>query len=195
LFISHGGGPWPYVDSLKQMYVRTERELRRMSERLPAQPKAVVVISAHWEASEFSVATGARPSMEYDYSGFPAHTYQIRYPAPGEPVLAEHARKLIADAGLKVAANPSQGFDHGVFVPLSLMYPKADMPIVMISIKSGYDPGEHLALGRALAPLRDGGGLIVGSGLTYHNMRGFNQEGSTEDANAFTSYLNEAIAL
>jgi aromatic ring-opening dioxygenase catalytic subunit (LigB family) len=194
-FISHGGGPWPYVDSLKQMYTRTERELRRLADRLPARPQAALVISAHWEAPDFSVATGARPSMVYDYGGFPAHTYQILYAAPGEPAFAEYARELIAGAGLKVIANANQGFDHGVFVPLSLIYPQADMPIVMISIKSGYDPKEHLALGRALAPLRERGALIVGSGLTYHNMRGFNQENSTEDANAFTRYLNEAIAL
>jgi aromatic ring-opening dioxygenase catalytic subunit (LigB family) len=133
--------------------------------------------------------------MVYDYGGFPAHTYQIRYGAPGEPEFAEDARDLIAAAGLKVVTNPSQGFDHGVFVPLSLMYPSADMPIVMISIKSGYDPAEHLALGRALAPLRDRGGLIIGSGLTYHNMRGFNQERATEDAEAFTRHLNDVIAL
>jgi len=194
-FISHGGGPWPYVDSLRQLYPRTERELRRLPDRLPERPTAVVVISAHWEAPEFSVATGARPPMDYDYSGFPAHTYQIRYDAPGLPVLADYARELLAAAGLNVVANPSQGFDHGVFVPLSLMYPKADMPIVMISIKSGYNPREHLALGRALAPLRDRGALIVGSGLTYHDMRGLNQERSTEDAEAFTGYLNEAVAL
>jgi len=195
LFVSHGGGPWPYVDSLKPMYARTERELRGLPDRLPARPKAVLVISGHWEAPNFSVATGARPPMEYDYAGFPAHTYQIRYAAPGSPELADHARDLIAGAGLKVVADPGRGFDHGVFVPLCLMYPNADMPIVMISIKSGYDPGEHVALGRALAPLRDQGVLIVGSGLTYHNMRGFNQERSTPDAEAFTRYLNDAIAL
>ncbi len=195
LFISHGGGPWPYVESLRQGYVRTERELRRLSERLPARPKAVLVISGHWEASEFSVATSAHPSMEYDYSGFPPHTYQIRYAAPGDPALAEQARRLIDAAGLNVVTNASRGFDHGVFVPLCLLYPQADMPIVMISIKSGYDPREHLALGRALAPLRDQGALILGSGLTYHNMRGFYQASSAPDAVAFTRYLDEAIAL
>jgi aromatic ring-opening dioxygenase catalytic subunit (LigB family) len=183
------------VHSLKQMYVRTEQELRRLPERLPARPTAVLVISGHWEVPNFSVATGARPPMEYDYSGFPAHTYQIRYAAPGDPALAEHARMLIAGAGLTSVADPSRGFDHGVFVPLSLMYPKADMPVVMVSIKSGYDPSEHLAIGRAFAPLRDEGVLIVGSGLTYHNMRGFNRDSSTQDAEAFTRYLNEAIAL
>jgi aromatic ring-opening dioxygenase catalytic subunit (LigB family) len=195
LFISHGGGPWPYVDALKQMYVRTEKELRQLPERLPARPKAVLVISGHWEAPQFSVSTGARPPMEYDYSGFPPHTYQIRYQAPGDPELAGHARNLLAAAGIETTPDAHRGFDHGVFVPLGLMYPKADMPIVMVSIKSSYDPAEHLALGQALAPLRDESVLIVGSGLTYHNMRGFGRDSSTPDAESFTRYLNEAIAL
>jgi len=195
LFISHGGGPWPYVDTLKQMYVRTEKELRQLPARLPARPKAVVVISGHWEAAQFSVSTGAQPPMEYDYSGFPPHTYQIRYQAPGDPELAARTRELLAAAGIESTADASRGFDHGVFVPLGLMYPHADMPIVMVSIKSSYDPAEHLALGQALAPLRDEGVLIVGSGLTYHNMQGFGRDSSTPDAEAFTRYLNEAIAL
>lgn len=195
LFISHGGGPWPYVDSLKTMYVNTERELRRLPERLPERPKAVLVVSAHWEAPRFSVATGAHPPMEYDYGGFPAHTYQLRYDAPGDPALADDARNLINAAGLDVVTSANQGFDHGVFVPLSLMFPRADVPIVMVSIKSGYDPREHLALGRALAPLRERDVLVVGSGLNYHNMSGFRQDGATADAEAFTQYLNQAIAL
>ena len=195
LFISHGGGPWPYVDTLRQMYGRTEKELRRLHERLPARPKSVMVISGHWEAPQFSVSTNARPSMEYDYSGFPPHTYLIRYQAPGDPELAAHARKLLAAAGIESTPDARRGFDHGVFVPLELMYPKADMPIVMVSVKSNYDPAEHLALGRALAPLRDEGVLIVGSGLTYHNMRGFGRDSSASIAESFTRYLNEAIAL
>jgi len=133
--------------------------------------------------------------MEYDYGGFPPHTYQIRYPAPGDPALAEHARDLVAAAGIDAAMDSNKGFDHGVFVPLALMYPQADMPIAMVSVKSDYNPVEHMALGRALAPLRDEGVLIVGSGLTYHNMRGFNQDSSTADAEAFTRYLNESVAL
>jgi aromatic ring-opening dioxygenase catalytic subunit (LigB family) len=195
LFISHGGGPWPYVDALKQMYVRTEKELRRLAGQLPARPKAVLVVSGHWEAPTFTVSTALRPPMLYDYGGFPPHTYQIRYPAPGSPELGARARDLIAAAGILVATDSHRGFDHGVFVPLSLIYPDADMPVVMVSMKSGYDPAEHLALGRALAPLRDEGVLIVGSGLNYHNMRGFRDANGAADAEAFTRYLNEAVAL
>jgi aromatic ring-opening dioxygenase catalytic subunit (LigB family) len=195
LFISHGGGPWPYVETLRQMYLRTEKELRRLPARLPAQPKAVVVISGHWEAPQFSVSTSARPPMEYDYSGFPPHTYQIRYQAAGDPELAAHARRLLAAAGIETTPDARRGFDHGVFVPLGLMYPNEDMPIVMVSIKSSYEPAEHFALGQALAPLRDEGVLIVGSGLNYHNMRGFGLDSSTSDAESFTRYLNEAVAL
>jgi aromatic ring-opening dioxygenase catalytic subunit (LigB family) len=195
LFLSHGGGPWPYVDALRQMYVHTESELRGLPARLSIRPKAALVVSAHWETSRFSFATTATPQMEYDYGGFPPHTYQIRYPAPGDPALAEHARNLVAAAGIDVATDSHKGFDHGVFVPLSLMYPQADMPIAMVSVKSNHDPVEHMALGRALAPLRDEGVLIVGSGLTYHNMRGFNQDSATADAEVFTRYLNESVAL
>src|SRR5271165_2909987 len=130
LFISHGGGPWPYVDALKPMYVRTESELRRLPERLPARPKAVLVISGHWEAPQFSVSTGAQPPMEYDYRGFPSHTYHIRYPAPGDPELAGYTCNLLAAAGIESTPDSRRGFDHGVFVPLGLMYPNADMPIV-----------------------------------------------------------------
>jgi aromatic ring-opening dioxygenase catalytic subunit (LigB family) len=155
----------------------------------------VLTISGHWEAPKFSIATGARPPMEYDYSGFPPHTYKIRYAAPGDPDLAGRARKLLTEAGIESALDPARGYDHGVFVPLGLMYPLADMPIVMMSIQSGYDPARHLALGRALEPLRDEGVLIIGSGLNYHNMRGFGLDTSTRDAELFTRYLNEAIAL
>lgn len=195
LFISHGGGPWPYVEELRTAYANTERQLRRLPERLLVQPKAVLVISGHWVAPQFTVSTAVRPPMEYDYSGFPPHTYKIRYAAPGDTHLAGRARALIRDAGIESATDPDRGFDHGVFVPLGLMYPKADVPIVMVSVEASYDPAQHIALGRALAPLRDEGVLIVGSGLNYHNMRGFGLDSSFQDAELFTRYLNDAIAL
>lgn len=194
LFISHGGGPWPFVDGLRPMYAYTEQELRRLPARLSVRPKAILVISGHWEAPKFSLASNAHPPMEYDYSGFPAHTYQIRYLAPGNPELAQRTRDLLASAGIESLQDHARGFDHGVFVPIGLMVPNADIPILMASIKSNYDPAEHLAMGQALAALRDEGVLIVGSGLTYHNMRGFGRDESNAVAKEFTQYLDQAVA-
>jgi aromatic ring-opening dioxygenase catalytic subunit (LigB family) len=194
LFISHGGGPWPYVAGLREKYARTEQVLTHLPQRLAARPKCVLVVSGHWEAPEFSVATAAYPSMEYDYSGFPPHTYQIKYEAPGESRLATQILGLLQGRGIVALPDANRGFDHGVFVPMALMFPAADMPILMVSVKSGYAPAEHLALGEALAPLRDEGVLIVGSGLNYHNMRGFGRVESARDARVFTDYLNEAVS-
>jgi len=194
-FVSHGGGPWPWVDGMRQAFAKTEHEFRQMPQRLPAKPRAVLVITGHWESSEFTVSTSAHPPMEYDYYGFPEHTYHIKYPAPGAPVLAARVRELLGQAGITSREDAQRGFDHGTFVPLALMYPDADVPVVMLSMKSGYDPAEHIRLGQALAPLRDEGVLIMGSGLTYHNMRGFGQASSTPVASAFEAYLNEAVTM
>ena len=192
-FVSHGGGPWPYVDSMRPMYAKTAREFSALPGRLPGKPKAVLVISGHWEAEDFTVSTAEQPPMEYDYYGFPEHTYHIKYPAPGSPALASRIKTLLADAGFSPREDADQGFDHGTFVPLELMYPQADVPIVMLSLKSSYDAKEHIRIGQALAPLRDEGVLIIGSGLTYHNMRGFRRPESTPIAEAFEGYLNHAI--
>ncbi|NYT44099.1 dioxygenase [Alcaligenaceae bacterium] len=193
-FVSHGGGPWPYVDSMKPMYAKTERGFSELPARLPAKPKAVLVISGHWEAEDFTVSTAEHPPMEYDYFGFPEHTYRIKYPAAGSPNLASRVKTLLADAGFKPRVDAERGFDHGTFVPLGLMYPEADVPVVMLSMKSSYDAEEHIRVGQALAPLRDEGVLIIGSGLTYHNMRGFRRPESTPIAEAFEAYLNKAIS-
>ena len=193
VFVSHGGGPWPWVDGMRQQFALTEKELRQLPQQLPAKPRAVLMVTGHWEAEGFTVSTAERPPMEYDYSGFPAHTYSIQYPAPGAPDVAARVRELLAAAGIPSGEDPRRGFDHGTFVPLALMYPEADVPVVMLSMKSSYDPGEHIRLGQALAPLRDEGVLVMGSGLTYHNMRGFGRATSTAVAHDFEAYLNEAI--
>lgn len=193
-FLSHGGGPWPWVDGMKQMFERTAREFAALPSRLPARPKAVLVITGHWEAPQFSVSTAARPPMDYDYSGFPEHTYHLQYPAPGSPALAARVRELLAAAGIASLEDPQRGFDHGTFVPLSLMYPQADVPVVLLSLKSDYDAAGHIRVGRAIAPLRDEGVLILGSGLTYHNMGGFGRRESTAVSEAFEAYLETAIS-
>jgi aromatic ring-opening dioxygenase catalytic subunit (LigB family) len=192
-FLSHGGGPWPYVDDMRPMFARTEREFKAVPDRLPAKPKAALVITGHWEEDAFTVSTAAHPPMLYDYRGFQEHTYRIRYPAPGSPALAARVKSLLSDIGLPVRGDSQRGFDHGTFVPLALMYPDADVPVVMLSLKSTYDPEEHIRVGQALVSIRDEGVLIMGSGLTYHNLRSIGREESTPVAEAFESYLGSAI--
>ena len=193
-FLSHGGGPWPFMDERREQYARTAKEFGALPKLLPARPKAVLVITGHWEADEFTVTTSAHPPMVYDYYGFPEHTYHLKYPAPGLPSLAAEVKALLTRAGIDCREDGNQGFDHGTFVPLGLMYPDADMPIVLLSLKSGYDPAEHIKAGQAIASLRDEGILIVGSGLTYHNMRGFGRPESKPVSYEFEAYLNDAVS-
>ena len=163
-------------------------------EELPAQPKAVLMISGHWEEDCLTVMSAARPPMEYDYFGFPDFTYQIEYPAPGDPALAGRVRCMLADAGFTAGSDEGRGFDHGTFAPAFIMYPEADMPIVQLSIHEDYDPALHYEVGRALAPLRDEEILIVGSGLSYHNLGEMRNPGvAREPSIAFDAWLQDAL--
>ena len=193
-FLSHGGGPWPWVPNLRAQLARLETALARMPAEIGATPKAILMISGHWEAADFAVMSSAHPGMVYDYSGFPPETYQIVYPAPGAPEIAARASALIAAAGLPTHLDAGQGYDHGTFVPASVMYPDASVPLFQISLQHGYDPAAHFALGRALAPLRDEGVLIVGSGLSYHNLRLFGPGAKIPSA-AFDAWLAATMAL
>jgi len=150
------------------------------------------VISGHWEERRATVQSGAKPGMIYDYSGFPPHTYRIAYPAPGSPQLAERVVALLGQAGIDATLDPVRGYDHGTYTPLVAMYPDADVPVVQLSLKSGYDPREHLAMGRALRPLRDEGVLIVGSGLSWHNLRMFGPA-ARAPSRAFDAWLHETL--
>lgn len=193
-FISHGGGPWPWVPEWRRRFINLERSLAQIPRELPEVPQAVLVISGHWEAPAFTVMASAQPPMAYDYFGFPPHTYEIVYPAPGAPELARRIAALIAAAGLPAQLDEARGFDHGAFVPLFVMYPEANIPVLQLSLQKGYDPERHVALGRALAPLRDEGVLIVGSGLSYHNLSLFGPE-ARAPSEAFDSWLGDALAL
>lgn len=195
VFVPHGGGPWPFVDL---GFDRKECDelagyLRGLAAAPPVRPKALLVISAHWEEAVPTVMTGERPPLLYDYYNFPAAAYAIQWPAPGSPQLAARVQALLTAAGVKSATNADRGFDHGTFVPLKLTYPQADMPTVQLSLRRGLDPEEHLAIGRALAPLRDEGVFIVGSGMSYHNLRAFFGKGVAAAAE-FDAWLGEAIA-
>lgn len=192
-FISHGGGPWPWMPDWRAMFTNLEASFVQMVKDLPERPKAILMISGHWEDDSFAVMTSANPPMVYDYSGFPPETFKIVYPAPGAPDLAQKAADLLKAAGLPVRLDGGQGFDHGCFVPAFVMYPDASVPVFQISLRHGYDPAEHFALGRALAPLRDEGVLIVGSGLSYHNLRLFGP-GAKVPSEAFDAWLATTMA-
>ena len=194
LYIPHGGGPcffmdWNPPDEWKKM----GDWLTRLGETVTPRPKAILVISGHWEEPEFTLTGNPHPKLIYDYSGFPPHTYQLEYAAPGAPKLVQEISALLKSAGIPVRVDPQRGFDHGVFIPLKMIYPKADIPIVQLSLKQGLDPAEHIALGRALAPLRQEGVLITGSGMSYHNMRGFGMPANA-DSDTFDAWLTKAVA-
>lgn len=192
-FLSHGGGPWPWMpDQMPGDLDQLTESLAAIPAELPATPRAVLCITAHWIAPTFTISRAAHPPMLYDYGGFPPHTYEISYPAPGDPALAEQVGDLLGRAGIDSAFDDDRGFDHGTFVPLYVAWPDASMPIVQLSIRHGFDPVEHLAVGRALAPLRDDGVLIVGSGLSFHNMRGFGPAGR-DPSHRFDQWLTETL--
>ena len=193
-YIPHGGGPWPFVDL--PIFERSEvtalaEFLSGLPQELAAEPKALLVISAHWEEPVPTVMSSPKPPMLYDYFGFPPESYEITWPAPGEPQLAGRVQKLLGDAGFETAADAERGFDHGTFIPLKVMYPKADVPTIQLSILRTLDPETHIALGSALAPLRDEGVLIVGSGMSYHNLRNLMTRQGRAESEAFDAWLRD----
>lgn len=192
-FVSHGGGPWPWMKDLMPFDMSPlEASLQAIPSEIGVTPRAVLVVSAHWEAPAFTVQTSPQPPMLYDYGGFPEFTYQIQYPAPGSPELAGRVTELLSAAGIANDEDPERGFDHGMFAPMYAIYPDADVPMVQLSILHNYDPDAHLAAGRALAPLRDEGVLIVGSGLSYHNLRLFGP-GAEKPSREFDDWLSETL--
>jgi aromatic ring-opening dioxygenase catalytic subunit (LigB family) len=199
VFIPHGGGPWPFVDTGLPRHEVDELAgyLRSVAAVPPTKPSALLVISGHWEAPRATVMTSAHPPMYYDYSGFPPESYSITWPAPGDPRLALRAQSLLQRGGFNTSLDPQRGFDHGTFIPLKLTYPKADIPAIQLSLIQGLDPAQHVALGRALAPLRDEGIFIVGSGMTFHNLRAFFSGGGAAkpQADAFDAWLRETMTL
>ena len=202
IFLPHGGGPCFFMDwtwGPADTWHATQRFLEGLGNTLPETPKALLVISGHWEEPAFTASAAPRPELIFDYSGFPEHTYQLTWPAPGDPELAQRVTDLLAQAGLPAAMSPDRGFDHGVFVPLKVAFPEAQIPVVTLSLAASpsgeFDPAQHLAAGRALAPLRDEGVLIVGSGMSFHNLRRYFQPETRERARAFNTWLSNAVDL
>lgn len=193
-FVSHGGGPWPYMDgSFRRRFDQLERALVQMRAELANAPKAVLMVSAHWERDGFIASSGARPGMEYDYSGFPDYLYHIHYRAPGSPELAQRVRDLLASQSLQTGLDPERGFDHGTFSIMKPLYPEENIPLVQLSIDFGFDPALHIAAGKALAPLRDEDVLIIGSGLSYHNLSAMQGTSGYEPSRQFDAWLRETL--
>ena len=195
IFLPHGGGPCFWIDGpapfSRQAWENLRRYLSGILESLPARPKAFLVVTAHWEEAQPTVSVAADPGMIFDYYGFPAHTYELRYPAPGAPAIGRRAIELVRAAGLPVAEDAERGYDHGVFVPMLIVDPDAHIPVVMVSLQRDLDPAQHIAFGRALAPLRDEGVVVAGSGMSYHDLRHF-RDGDGRDSEIFDAWLGEA---
>ena len=195
VFLPHGGGPWPFVEL--GFGTRAEADalltyLRTLPSVAATTPRAILVVSAHWEEARPTVMTNAAPPLLFDYYGFPEASYQLTWPAPGDPELAQRVRTLLREAGIESGEDAARGFDHGTFVPLKVAFPEATIPTVQLSLVQGLSPRAHLAIGRALAALRDEGVLIVGSGMSYHNMRGFGGRGRAASM-AFDAWLSDAM--
>jgi aromatic ring-opening dioxygenase catalytic subunit (LigB family) len=168
--------------------------LRTLPSQLPRPPRAIVMVSAHWLAPEFTLTQAAQPELIFDYFGFPPHTYELEYPAAGAPDLAAAIQQRLRDAGLAAAIDGQRGYDHGMFIPLLLMYPHADIPVIQLSLQQNFDPDQHLAVGAALAQLREQDVLIIGSGMSFHNMRGYGDPRFTPISAEFDAWLTQAVS-
>lgn len=191
-FISHGGGPWPWIPQMRAMFATLEASLKQLVVDHGEKPKAILMISGHWEEDNVAIMGSAKPPMLYDYFGFPPETYSITYDAPGAPDVAARASDLLAEAGIKANVDTQRGFDHGTYSVMEVMYPAADMPLLQVSMLKSYDPADHIAIGRALAPLRKEGVMIVGSGLSFHNLR-LMQGGGKLPSAQFDAWLYDAM--
>lgn len=193
LFVSHGSPAFPLTD------VPARGFLAALAGTLPERPRAILVVSAHWETDQPAVNAVTVNDTIHDFYGFPRELYEIRYPAPGSPELAERVRRLLAGGGLSVAADCERGLDHGAWVPLRLAFPEADIPVVQLSVQSARGPGYHLELGRLLAPLREEGVLILGSGSFTHDLSSFREHARVIDAPEpdwvarFAGWMEEAL--
>lgn len=196
IFLPHGGGPcffMPPPPDEPERWVAMESYLRSLPDLLPQRPDAILIISGHWEMPKPTVLAGAHPGLLFDYYGFPAHTYRLTYPAPGAPDLGHRVRKLLDAAGIDSGEDVARGYDHGVFVPMKVSFPDADLPILQLSLQQGLDPGRHMAIGRALAPLRDENVVIIGSGLSFHNLPALGDPAADRPAAAFDAWLTETL--
>jgi aromatic ring-opening dioxygenase catalytic subunit (LigB family) len=193
-FIPHGAGPCFFMDwNPPDAWHKMADFLKGLSFTLPSTPKAIVVISAHWLESTVTVTGHPSPELIFDYYGFPEHTYQLQYPAPGDPVLAQKIVDLLGKANIKAHVDSKRGLDHGTFIPMLLMFPQANIPVVQLSLNSNLEAQTQLEIGQAIESLRDQGVLIVGSGMSFHNMRGYGNPQFGPISDQFDHWLTQTI--
>ncbi|KAL4442993.1 hypothetical protein ABPG77_008484 [Micractinium sp. CCAP 211/92] len=168
MFTPSAGGPLPVIGG--PGHASLTSFLKAWPKSLAQQPKALLVVSAHWEENAPTVTAAPQPELIYDYYGFPPESYKLSYPAPGSPELADRVCSLLKAAGMECRKDPKRGWDHGVFIPLMLAFPQAAIPVVQLSLVSSLDPRVHIRMGEALAPLRDEGVAVVASGSSFHNI-------------------------
>lgn len=194
LFLSHGGGPLPLLGH------EGHKEMVACLQSIAAQiqkPSAILVISAHWEEDTPTITSAAHPPLFFDYYGFPEESYTITYPCPGEPSLANRLHKVFKNRGVASKLDDQRGFDHGVFVPLKIMYPDADIPCVQLSLVNSLDPAEHVKIGEILQDVDHENLLVIGSGFSFHNMDAFFTPVTSESEimnKAFESWLLETCS-
>jgi aromatic ring-opening dioxygenase catalytic subunit (LigB family) len=194
-YIPHGGGPWPFmIEDFggRAAWQPLVKHLEELGDLARQRAKALLVVSAHWEEPVPTVHFGRAPDMLYDYYGFPEETYRLSWPAPGAPDVALRVEELLRGAGFSTEREEKRGYDHGTFVPMMVALPEAKIPVAQLSLVAGLDPSTHLAIGHALSPLRDEGVLIVGSGFSYHNLRGFGDPRSRPASERFDEWLQAA---
>ncbi|BAK65012.1 extradiol dioxygenase [Sphingobium sp. SYK-6] len=192
LYIPHGGGPCFFMPDPRGIWREMENYLRDMTTRLPRRPQAILLISAHWETTGFALTGAERPGLIYDYYGFPPETYEIAYPVPGAPWLAQRAADLLRAAGLEATIDPDRGLDHGVFIPMKVAFPEADIPLVEMSLDASLDPALHIRAGEAIAALREENVLVIGSGMSFHNLRAYGDPRALEPSTLFDQWLTQA---
>ena len=191
LFISHGS------PMLALQPGASGPALARLARELP-RPRAIALVSAHWESRELRVGSATKPDTWHDFRGFPAELYRVQYPAPGEPQLAGEIVNLLAQAGLSARLDAERPLDHGTWVPLTLMYPQADIPVVQISLPSQHGPALQRQVGQALASLRAQGVLLIGSGSITHNLGELDWQAAPDHiepwAQAFRDWIVDKLA-
>ena len=194
VYLSHGGGPLPLLGEANH---KAMIDFMLQLPSLLKKPDAILVISAHWEEKLATLLGGQNPPMFYDYYGFPNEAYEITYPAPGSPELANKIASLLTQKNIPARIDSQRGFDHGLFVPLKLMFPKADIPAMQLSLLHNLDSSAHIALGKALRGLMAENILVIGSGFSFHNMEAFSWQGINipDPANeAFQNWLIEVCS-